>query len=134
MYLSKSAYGGKQAALNHWFHLHNRLGFPVAFKHQLLNLFQAFFHTIMQCHMQGRCHGGGQHQPNHDNPPVGVAPCHPGNGSMAGKEPMSVELYHSSCKLVFVLEYHGWSVCTCFSCTHLELNVLFSEYIIHLNE
>ena len=34
----------------------------------------------------------------------------------------------------FVLEYHGWSISTCDSCTHLESNVSCAEHIGHLNE
>ena len=42
-YLSKSAYGNLRAALFHIFRLHNRLGFPDAFRLELGNLYHGFF-------------------------------------------------------------------------------------------
>ena len=41
-YLSKSAYGNLRAALFHIFRLHNRLGFPDAFRLELGNLYRGF--------------------------------------------------------------------------------------------
>ena len=42
-YLLKSAYGNHRAALFHIFRLHNRLGFPDAFRLELGNLYRGFF-------------------------------------------------------------------------------------------
>ena len=67
-YLSKSAYGGKQAALNHLFCLHNTFRFPMSFKNKLLNLFCGFFCTIVQHHIQANCHM------SQAGAPVGVGP------------------------------------------------------------
>ncbi|KAL7572070.1 hypothetical protein ACA910_001717 [Epithemia clementina (nom. ined.)] len=111
MYLSKSAYGNKRAALNHFCRLHNRLGYPEHFKLELANLYRGFFRNLVQRGMQGGRRGGGQRQPN--NGPIAqpepnnngvapnVAPRRPGSGSMDGKEPMSVELYRGLCKWFF---------------------------------
>ena len=45
-YLSKSAYGNLRAALFHIFRLHNRLGFPDAFRLELGNLYHGFIRQL----------------------------------------------------------------------------------------
>ncbi|KAL7575923.1 hypothetical protein ACA910_000722 [Epithemia clementina (nom. ined.)] len=100
LYLSKSTYGNKRAAFNHFFRLHNRLGYPEQFKLELANLYRGFGHRG-----GGLCQPNNNHNikqpPNNNGAAPNVAPRHPGAGSMDGKEPMSVELYCGLCQWFF---------------------------------
>ena len=48
VFLSKSSYGNKRAALFHLFRLHNRTGFNEAFKAELTNLFKGLYRQVAQ--------------------------------------------------------------------------------------
>ena len=87
-YISKSAYGNLRAALFHIFRLHNRLGFPDAFRLELGNLYHGFFRQLTR---------------QNPAPPAPDQPhAYAGNGAPVvvphpqrekeGKTPMSVEL------------------------------------------
>ena len=82
-FLSRSAYGNKRAALNHFFRLHNRIGFDNNFKAELTNMFKGLYRQIAL----GR---RAQQRRNVNNNGV--------ENTREGKAAMSVLLYTSLCE------------------------------------
>ena len=90
----KSAYGNHRAVLFHIFQLHNRLGFPDAFRLELGNLYRGFFWQLTRQSPAPPALDQPHANAGNGAPVVAIHP----QREKEGKAPMNVELYRRVCR------------------------------------